>query len=61
VAWHQTPSLPGYAEAFDVIDAVIRQLSQDSVKYPTKQQRIVHDVVACPPENYPAVRCNPIT
>ena len=49
--WHQTPPLPGYAQAFDVIDGVIRQLSQDTVKYPTKQHRIVDDIEACPPGN----------
>jgi hypothetical protein len=31
VNWHQNPPLPGYAEAFDVIDGVIRQLSQNTV------------------------------
>jgi len=25
--WHEAPSLPGYAEAFDVLGAIIRQLS----------------------------------
>jgi hypothetical protein len=51
VSWHQTPSLPGYAEAFDLIDAVIRQLSQDTVRYPTKQPQIVHDIAVGPQEN----------
>ena len=46
VSWHRTPSLPGYAEAFDIIDGVIRQLSQDTVEYPTKQRQIVHNVIA---------------
>jgi hypothetical protein len=51
LSWHRTPSLPGYAEAFDIIDGVIRQLSQDTVEYPTKQPQIVHDVIARAPEN----------
>lgn len=46
VDWHQAPSLPGYAEAFDVLDGVIRQLSGDAVQYPTKQQTIVRDIAA---------------
>jgi hypothetical protein len=49
VSWHQTPSLPGYAEAFDLIDAVIRQLSEDAVRYPTKQGQVVHGAVAVQP------------
>jgi hypothetical protein len=49
VAWHQTSSLPGYAEAFDIIDGVIRQLSRDAVKYPTNQHQIVSDIAALPP------------
>ena len=51
LSWHQTPSLPGYAEAFDLIDAVIRQLSLDAVTYPTNRPKIVHDVTAHPPGN----------
>jgi hypothetical protein len=31
VDWHKASSLPGYAEAFDVLDAVIRQLSGGTV------------------------------
>jgi hypothetical protein len=46
VDWHQTPSLPGYAEAFDVLDGVIRQLSGGSVPYPSAQPPIVRDVSA---------------
>ena len=49
VSWHRTPSLPGYAEAFDLIDAVIRQLSGDAVAYPTKQGPVVHGAVAVQP------------
>jgi hypothetical protein len=51
LSWHRTPSLPGYAEAFDIIDGVIRQLSQDTVKYPTKQPQIVYDIVIRAAEN----------
>lgn len=46
VSWHQTSSLPGYAEAFDLIDAVIRQLSEDAVPYQTKRGPVVHGAVA---------------
>ena len=49
VSWHRAPSLPGYAEAFDLIDAVIRQLSGDAVPYPTERGPVVHDAVAVPP------------
>jgi hypothetical protein len=43
VTWDQTSSLPGYATAFDIIDAVIRQLSGDTVRYPTQRGPVVHD------------------
>jgi hypothetical protein len=33
-----------YAEAFDILDGVIRQLSGDTVTYPTSQPVIVHDI-----------------
>ena len=49
VSWHRAPSLPGYAEAFDLIDAVIRQLSGDAVPYPTKRGPVVHGAVALQP------------
>jgi hypothetical protein len=45
VDWHGSAKLPGYAEAFDVLDGVVRQLSGDSVPYPTKQGPIVRDIV----------------
>jgi hypothetical protein len=48
VDWHGAAKLAGYAEAFDVLDGVIRQLSGDSVKYPTKQSQIVTDIAAVP-------------
>ncbi len=44
VDWHQAPALPGYAEAFDVLDGIIRQLSGGSVPYPSAQPPIVHDI-----------------
>lgn len=46
VDWHQTPSLPGYGEAFDLLDGMIRQLSGESVPYPTTQPPIVSDIAA---------------
>ena len=48
VSWHRTPALPGYAEAFDLLDAVIRQLSGDSVRYPTERGPVVHDAATVP-------------
>jgi hypothetical protein len=47
VGWHQTPSLPGYAEAFDLLDGVIRQLSGEAVDYPSTQPPIVGDITSC--------------
>jgi hypothetical protein len=44
--WRNALELPGYAEAFDVLDGVIRQLSGGDVSYPTKQQIIVRNVEA---------------
>ena len=49
VSWHRTSSLPGYAEAFDLIDAVIRQLSGDAVPYPARSGPVVHGAVAAQP------------
>jgi hypothetical protein len=46
--WHGSSKLPGYAEAFDVLDGIIRQLSGDTVRYPTKQPPIVNDIRAIP-------------
>lgn len=46
VDWHKAPELPGYAEAFDVLDGVIRQLSGGDVSYPTKQPTIVRNIEA---------------
>jgi hypothetical protein len=44
VDYHKSSKFPGYAEAFDVLDGVIRQLSGDTVPHPTKQPPIVSDV-----------------
>lgn len=44
--WHQAASLPGYAEAFDLLDGVVRQLSGGEVPYPSAQPPIVADITA---------------
>jgi hypothetical protein len=49
VSWHRSRSLPGYGDAFDLIDAVIRQLSADAVPYPAKLGPVVHGAVAVQP------------
>ena len=49
VSWHRTPSLPGYAEAFALIDAVIRQLSGNAVRYPAAPRPVVHGAAAVQP------------
>jgi len=49
VSWHRTPSLPGYAVAFALIDAVIRQLSGDAVPYPAAPRPLVRGVTAVQP------------
>jgi hypothetical protein len=49
VSWHGAPSLPGYAEAFDLIDAVIRQLSGDAVRYPAKPRPVVRGAAEVQP------------
>lgn len=46
LAWHKTKSMPGYAEAFDVLDGVIRQLSGEKVPYPSTQPQIVSAITA---------------
>jgi hypothetical protein len=43
---HQTPSLAGYATAFDILDGVICQLSGETVPYPSAQPQIVRDITA---------------
>jgi hypothetical protein len=42
VSWHRAPSLPGYAEAFGLIDAVIQQMSGNVVPYPAAPRTVVH-------------------
>ena len=49
VSWHRTPSLPGYAVAFALIDAVIRQLSGDAVPYPAAPRPLVRGATAVQP------------
>lgn len=49
VDWHKASTLPGYAEVFDILDAIVRQLSGDTVPYPTKQGPIVLDITPMPP------------
>ena len=44
LGWHRTPSLAGYATVFDILDGVIRQLSGDTVPYPSAQPPIVRDI-----------------
>ena len=41
LGWHHTPSLPGYAIAFDILDGVIRQLSGAAVPYTSSRPPIV--------------------
>jgi hypothetical protein len=43
IGYHEAAKLPGYAEAFDVLDGVCRQLSDNKVPYPTTQPTIVSD------------------
>jgi len=42
IDWRAT--LPGYTDAFDILDGMIRQLSGDTVTYLTSQSVIVHDI-----------------
>jgi hypothetical protein len=48
-SWHRTSSLPGYAEAFGLLDAVIRQLSGDDVQYPATRRPVVRGATAVQP------------
>jgi len=43
IGYHRASALSGYAEAFDILDAIIRQLSADAITYPTNQPAIVRD------------------
>jgi hypothetical protein len=49
INWDDPAPHPGYAAAFDLIDAVIRQLSGDAVDYPTKRGTVVHGAVEVRP------------
>jgi hypothetical protein len=49
INWDDPAPQPGYAVAFDLIDAVIRQLSGDAVDYPTKRGTVVHGAVEVQP------------
>jgi hypothetical protein len=49
ISWHDPAPQPGYAAAFDIIDALIRQLSGDAVDYPTKRGTLVHGAVEVQP------------
>jgi hypothetical protein len=48
IAANVVSSLAGYAEAFDILDGLVRQLSGETVTYPTTQPLMVHDVIAEP-------------
>jgi hypothetical protein len=49
INWDDPAPQPGYAVAFDLIDAVICQLSGDAVGYPTKRGTVVHGAVEVQP------------
>jgi hypothetical protein len=49
VSWDDPALPPGYAEVFDLIDAVIRQLSGDAVDYPTTRGPVVRGAVTVQP------------
>jgi hypothetical protein len=49
ISWDDPAPPPGYPAAFDIIDAVIRQLSGDAVDYPTKRGTVVHGAVDVQP------------
>src|SRR5436305_470927 len=40
--YHAAARLPGYDEAFDILDSIIRQLSENTVPLPAQQPTIVH-------------------
>jgi hypothetical protein len=48
VGYHEASKLAGYAEAFDLLDAIVRQLSDDAVPYPTNQPPVVSDRAEAP-------------
>jgi hypothetical protein len=46
VAWHAAKKLPGYAEVFEVLDSIVRQLSEDSLQLgPNKLPPVVTELV----------------
>jgi hypothetical protein len=44
IGYHEAAKLPGYAEAFEHSDGVVRQLTDNKVPYPPKQSPIVSEV-----------------
>lgn len=46
LGWHEAASMPGYDEAFGILDAVANQLSANAVTYPTRESTIVSDATA---------------
>jgi hypothetical protein len=44
VEWHAAAKLPGYAELFDLLDGVVRQLSGGVVPYPSTNPVAVSDI-----------------
>jgi len=44
--WHATAKLAGYSDAFDVLDAIVRQLSGDTVQATPPRPAIVRDIAA---------------
>src|SRR5712691_6663022 len=44
VEWSIARKLPGYDAAFALLDAIVRQLSEDSVHYPASSKPLVSDV-----------------
>jgi hypothetical protein len=45
VAWHAAAKLPGYAEAFKLLDQIVRQLSGNSVdRVPATTETLVTDI-----------------
>lgn len=49
VTWHAAPAMPGYNVALEILDTVVRQLSQDSVQsVPASELTIVESIVRLP-------------
>jgi hypothetical protein len=49
VAWHAAKDLPGYDEAFMILDAIIRELSEDTVRLTSVAQPPVVTDIQCLP------------